>query len=130
MWQARISNQQLDKAEHARGCFSPTECAVATNFCTPTHRAKFSKAATEAKHKVKSGLLLDVVVRKSTPVFKLLASKDQALLIRRDTLFILNLRFNIVDGIAGFHIKGNGFASQCLHENLHTSAKAKHKMER
>lgn len=43
---------------------------------------------TQAEHEVKGGLLLDVVVRKSTAVLKLLASEDQALLVRGDTLLV------------------------------------------
>ena len=36
----------------------------------------------KTEDKVKSGLLLDVVVRKSAAVFQLLASEDQTLLVR------------------------------------------------
>merc|ERR1711936_671327 len=43
----------------------------------------------EAKDEMESGLLLDVVVRKSAAVFKLLTSEDETLLIRRDALLIL-----------------------------------------
>ena len=37
-------------------------------------------AASQPQNQVQSGLLLDVVVRKSAAILKLLASKDQALL--------------------------------------------------
>jgi hypothetical protein len=40
---------------------------------------------TEAENEVESGLLLDVVIRKSTAVLELLSSEDQTLLIRGDT---------------------------------------------
>ena len=40
---------------------------------------------TQAENQVKSGLLLDVVVAESATVFELLASKDQTLLVGRDT---------------------------------------------
>jgi hypothetical protein len=40
---------------------------------------------TEAKNKMEGALLLDVVIRDNTPVLKLLSSKDQTLLFRRDT---------------------------------------------
>ena len=36
-------------------------------------------------------LLLDVVVREGAAVFKLLAREDQALLVRRDALLVLDL---------------------------------------
>ena len=40
---------------------------------------------TEAKDEMKGGFLLNVVVAQSTTVFKLLAGKDQALLVRGNT---------------------------------------------
>ena len=48
-------------------------------------------AATEAEHEVEGRLLLDVVVRKSAAVLELLAREDQALLVRRDALLVLDL---------------------------------------
>ena len=46
------------------------------------------------------GLLLDVVVGKRPAVLKLLTSKDETLLVRRDTLLVLDLRLYVVNGIA------------------------------
>jgi hypothetical protein len=43
---------------------------------------------TEAEDEVKSALLLDVVVGEGAAILKLLASKDQALLVRGDTLLV------------------------------------------
>ena len=68
-------------------------------------------ATTETEDKVKSRLLLNVVVAQGTAVFKLLASEDKALLIRRNSFLILDLRLDVVDGIAGFDLKGDGLAS-------------------
>ena len=59
---------------------------------------------------MKGGLLLDVVIRKSAPILKLLAGEDQALLVRRDTLLVLNLGLDIINGIAGLDLKGDGLA--------------------
>lgn len=42
-------------------------------------------ATTQTKDEVKSRFLLNVVVRQSTTILKLLSCKDQTLLIRRDT---------------------------------------------
>jgi hypothetical protein len=47
--------------------------------------------ATKTENKVKGGLLLDVVVGKGPAVLELLSSEDQALLVRRNTLLVLNL---------------------------------------
>ena len=40
---------------------------------------------TEAKDKMESGLLLNVVVRESAAIFQLLAGENETLLIRRDS---------------------------------------------
>ena len=48
-------------------------------------------ATAQAEHQVKGRLLLDVVVRESAAVFELLAREDQALLIRRNALLVLDL---------------------------------------
>jgi len=79
---------------------------------------------------VQRRLFLDVVVRKRAPVFQLLAGEDQALLVRRDALLILDLRFDVVDSVTGFHVQGDGLARQRLHEDLHASAQAQHEVQR
>ena len=48
----------------------------------------------QTQHQVKGGLFLDVIVRKRTSVFQLLSSEDQALLVRRDSFFVLDLGLN------------------------------------
>lgn len=63
---------------------------------------------------MESRFLLDVVVGKSSAVFELLSSKDQALLIRRNALLVLNLRLDVVDGIGRLDLKGDGLASEGL----------------
>merc|ERR1712192_82399 len=45
----------------------------------------------KTENKMEGGLLLDVVVGKGPSVFELLASKDQPLLVRGDTLLVLDL---------------------------------------
>jgi hypothetical protein len=52
---------------------------------------------TEAEHQVESALLLDVVVGEGAAILELLASKDQALLVRRDALLVLDLGLDILD---------------------------------
>ena len=71
----------------------------------------------------------------------MLAGEDEALLVRWDAFFVLNLGFDIVDGVGGFNLKGDGYsvsvsrhqkrgpgegkrgeltlASECLDEDLH-----------
>jgi hypothetical protein len=59
---------------------------------------------------VKGRLLLNVVVGEGSAILKLLASEDQALLVRRDALLVLNLRLDIVDGIGALDLEGDGLA--------------------
>lgn len=59
---------------------------------------------------MEGGLLLDVVIGKGAAILKLLAGENQALLIRRDALLVLNLRLDIVDGIRGLNLEGDGLA--------------------
>ena len=65
---------------------------------------------TKAEDKVESRLLLNVVIRKGAAILKLLACEDQALLVRGNAFLILDLRFNVIDGIAGLHLEGDGLA--------------------
>ena len=48
---------------------------------------------------MKSEIFLNVVVRKSASVFELLASKDQALLVRRDALLVLVFRLDVIESV-------------------------------
>merc|ERR1711899_544426 len=73
---------------------------------------------------MKSRFLLDIVVRQGPAIFQLLASKDQPLLIRRDTFFVLNFGFDVLDGIRSLNLKGDGLACKGLDENLHPSSES------
>jgi hypothetical protein len=59
---------------------------------------------------------LDVVIREGTAILKLLASEDQALLVGWDSFLVLDLGFDIVDGIRRLHLEGDGLARQGLHD--------------
>jgi len=48
---------------------------------------------------MEGGLLLNVVVRESPAILKLLAGKDQPLLIWGDSFLILDLGLNILNGV-------------------------------
>ena len=68
---------------------------------------------------MESGLLLDVVVGEGPSVLKLLASEDQPLLVRGDALLVLDLGLDVLDGVGGLDLKGDGLASEGLDEDLH-----------
>jgi len=80
--------------------------------------------SSQSQDQVKGGLLLNVVVRQSSSIFQLLTSKNQTLLIWGNALFILDFSLDVFNGVWGFYLEGDGFASQCLHEDLHTSSQS------
>ena len=67
---------------------------------------------------MESGLLLDVVVAQGAAVLKLLSGKDQTLLIRRNSLLVLNLGLDVVDCVAGLDIESDSLTSKGFDENL------------
>merc|ERR1711881_804120 len=76
-------------------------------------------SSTETEHKVKGGLLLDVVVLESAAILELLASEDETLLVRGDALLVLDLGLDGLNGVGALHLKGDGLPSECLHKDLH-----------
>ena len=76
---------------------------------------------TQAEDQVQGRLLLDVVVGERAAVLELLAGEDQALLVRGNSFLVLDLGFDIVDGVGGLHLKGDSLAREGLDEDLHTA---------
>ena len=87
-------------------------------------------STSQAKNKVKSGLLLNIVVAKSTTIFQLLASEDQPLLVGRDAFLVLDLCLHVFNGVARLNFKSDGLSGQGLDENLHATSQAKNKVKR
>jgi hypothetical protein len=73
----------------------------------------------KTKNQMESRLLLDIVVGKGASVFQLLSSEDKTLLIRWNSLLILDLGLYIIDGIRRLDIKGDGLTRKGFNENLH-----------
>merc|ERR1719153_2210946 len=88
-----------------------------------------SHSTPEAEDEVKSGLLLDVVVRESTTILQLLAGEDEPLLIRGNSFLVLDFSFNILDGIRRLNLQGNGLACQRLDKDLHPSPQPEHEVQ-
>merc|ERR1711944_222817 len=78
---------------------------------------------------MEGGLLLDVVVRKSSAVLELLSCEDESLLIGRDALLVLDLCLDVLDGVTWLDFEGDGLSSQGLDEDLHTTTESEHEME-
>merc|ERR1711913_274242 len=78
---------------------------------------------------MEGALLLDVVVRESSSVLQLLASEDQPLLIWGDSLLVLDLGLDVLNGVGWLDLEGDGLPGEGLDEDLHTSSQSEHKME-
>merc|ERR1712113_995067 len=78
---------------------------------------------------MKGGLLLDVVVSEGSAVLKLLTGEDESLLIGGDTLLVLDLGLDVLDGVGLLDLKGDGLASQGLDEDLHTTSESQDEMK-
>ena len=75
----------------------------------------------KSENEMESGLLLDVVIGESSAVLELLTSEDESLLIWRNTLLVLDLGLDILNGVSWLDIKGDGLTSEGLDEDLHLS---------
>ena len=69
-------------------------------------------------------LLLDVVVGERAAVLELLAGEDEALLVRRDALLVLDLLLHVLDRVRRLHVESDGLARESLDEDLHAAAEA------
>jgi hypothetical protein len=72
---------------------------------------------------VEGRLLLDVVVREGAVILELLAREDEALLVGRDALLVLDLLLHILDLVGGLDIEGDGLAREGLDEDLQAEGK-------
>merc|ERR1711870_222634 len=98
--------------------------------CAGNHFIRSLLAPAQTQDEVQGRFLLDVVVRQGAAVLQLLACEDEALLVRRDALLILDLCLDIVYGVGSLHIQSDGLAGQCLDKDLHASAEAEDEVER
>uniref|UniRef100_A0A087YL57 Uncharacterized protein n=1 Tax=Poecilia formosa TaxID=48698 RepID=A0A087YL57_POEFO len=86
-------------------------------------------ATPQTEDKVEGGFFLDIVVRQGAAIFQLLSGKDQPLLVRGDALLILDFGFDVLNGVAGLHLQGDGFAGEGLDEDLHATPETEDQVE-
>ena len=78
---------------------------------------------------MKGGLLLDVVVAQGPSILELLSGEDQPLLVRGDSLLVLDLSLHVLNGVGGLNLKGDRLSSQGLDKDLHTSTQPQDEMK-
>ena len=104
-------------------------CVLALPLGPCSVLASLLGTTSQPQDEVKSGLLLNVVVRQRSAILELLSCKDESLLVRWDALLVLNLGLDIVDSVARLDLKSDGLASKSLDEDLHTTAETQDKVE-
>merc|ERR1711931_573023 len=60
----------------------------------------------QSENQVEGALLLDVVVGQSASILKLLAGKDQPLLVWGNALLVLDLGLDVLNGVRRPHLQG------------------------
>jgi len=118
-----VLNLRLHVVDGVRGLDLESDGLSSEGFYEDLH------TSTETKDKVKSGFLLDVVIRKGATVLELLSGEDQTLLVGWDTLLVLDLGLDVVNGIRGFDLESDGLSSEGLDENLHSTTETENEME-
>merc|ERR1712117_465953 len=86
-------------------------------------------SSSQSEHKMKGALLLDVVVRKGSSILKLLSSKDQPLLVWGNSLLVLDLGLDILNGVRWLNLQGDGLSSEGFDKDLHSSSQSENKMK-
>jgi len=79
----------------------------------------FFASSSESKDEMKGRFLLDIIVGEGSTILQLLSRKDQTLLIGRNSLFVLDLGLDILDGVRALDLEGDGFSGEGLDEDLH-----------
>ena len=64
-------------------------------------------------------LLLNIIVTQGSPILQLFSRENETLLVWGDPLLVLDLRLDVVDGIARLHFECDCFSSECFDEDLH-----------
>jgi len=86
-------------------------------------------ASSQTEHQVEGGLLLDVVISQGAAIFELFSGEDESLLIRGDSFLVLDLLFDVVNGVRALDFEGDGLSGQGLDEDLHSSSQTEHQVE-
>ena len=76
----------------------------------------------QAQHQMDGGLWHDAVVLEGAAVLELLRSEDEALLVRRDALLVLDLVLHVLECLERLRLDGDGLTREGLDEDLHHDA--------
>ena len=118
-----VLDLSLDVVDRVRGLDIERDSLTSQRLDEDLH------SSAKTKDQVQSRLLLDVVIRQSTPVLELLSGENETLLIGRDTFLVLDLGLDVVDRVRRLNIERDSLTSQRLDEDLHSSAKTEDQVQ-
>ena len=78
-------------------------------------------ASSQSQDEVDGALLLDVVVADCPAVLESLAGKNESLLVGWDPFLVVDLGFDVFNGVAAFDIDRHGLSCECSYEYLHVA---------
>merc|ERR1712013_323727 len=89
------------------------------------------RTAAQAQHQMQSRLFLSVIVAQRTPILQLLSRENEALLLGRNALLVLNLGLHVLDRIIRLHVERDRPSREGLDEDLHrTTAQTEDEVQR
>jgi hypothetical protein len=86
-------------------------------------------SSSKTKNQMKRTLLLDVIIRQGPSILQLLSGENQSLLVRRNTLLVLDLGLDVVDSVGRLDFESDSLSGQGLDKDLHTSTKTEDEMQ-
>lgn len=95
------------------------------NFLIPSY--SFSSSS-QSQYQVNSWFFWNVVVSKSSFIFKLLSSENKSLLVCWDTFLVSNFLFQWFDTFVGFDLDSHSSSSKSFDKNLHTAPQSQDQM--
>ena len=99
---ARMPTLPLPTVSSPRGKSGITltaNCLFAVELLGQQGQRRIVYTTTETEDQMQCGFLLDVVIAQGAAVFELLSGKDETLLIRGNSLLVLNFGLDVVDGV-------------------------------
>jgi hypothetical protein len=105
-----FTGQGLDEDLHST---AETEDQVEGRLLLDVTAACQKRVRCEWRGKVNS------LVTQGTTILELFAGEDETLLVGGDALLVLDFGLDIVDGIGGLDLEGDGLSGESLNEDLH-----------
>merc|ERR1711923_280361 len=79
---------------------------------------------------MKGGFFLNVVIGEGSAILELFPSKNQPLLIWRNSLLVLDFSLDVLNSVGRLYFQSDGFPGKSFDENLHPTSETQDQMQR